>query len=383
MNLLFYFTSEISPTGGGVERVVSLQYHELTRRGYHILTIHGKELGNSDAIPDQHLLPVPERLDAKENIAYIRNFVRQESICLAFNFAAILSKSSICLVEACRMEQVPIVSVLHNTLEFALWNLPIVRNLMEYGFIKSLLCRLLGTVHRIPFYKGGRYLYKHAVATVVLSPCYIIEYQNIIGYTENVFPICNPLPMSPDKTENWNGKKNIVLFVGRLERQKSVDKLIRIWGKLNMPGWKLLIVGGGSQESDLKQLAMELGLMGNISFEGHQDPLPYYQKAKLFCLTSIYEGYPMTLIECQAFGVVPILYDSFLAARDIVQTGKNGLLIPAFREQDYIRGLRKLMSDDKLLCQMSEYCRTGMEKYSVDHIINKWVEVIEHYRINK
>lgn len=383
MNLLFYFTCEISPTGGGVERVVSLQYHELTRRGYHVFTVYGKELGRNDAIPDQYLLPVSERLDAKENIAYIRNFVRQKNICLAFNFAAILGRSSICLIEACRIEQVPIVSVLHNTLEFALWNFPVVKNLMTYGFIKPLLRRLLGMVHRMPFYKGGCYLHKHAVATIVLAPCYVGEYQRIVGRMENVFSIRNPLSIPPDKTVDWDGKENIVLFVGRLERQKSVDKLIRIWGKLDMSGWKLLIVGSGSLENDLKQMVRKLGLTGRISFEGHQDPLPYYRKAKLFCLTSIYEGYPMTLIECQTFGVVPILYDSFLAACDIVRTGENGLLVPAFREQDYIRGLRDLMSNDKLLRKMSERCRKEMEKYSIDHIMEKWVEVIEHYRIIK
>lgn len=381
MNILFYFICEISPTGGGVERVASFQYQELTRKGYHILTVHGKELGSSDTIPDQHLLPVPERLDAKENIAYIRDFVRRENVCLAFNFAAILNKSSLCLVEACRVERVPIVSVLHNTLESALWNFPLVKKLMEQDFWKSMFRRLLGMAHRIPFYKGGRYLHDFAAATVVLAPCYVDEYRRIIGRTENVFPIRNPLPMSADETVDWNGKENVALFVGRLEQQKSVDKLIRIWSKLDMPGWKLLIVGSGSQENNLRLLARELGVEGSVSFEGHQNPLPYYRRSKLFCMTSIYEGYPMTLIECQAFGVVPVLYDSFLAACDIVRTGENGLLVPAFREQDYVQGLRDLMSDNGRLRQIGERCCKEAEKYSVDGIMEQWVEVIERYRI--
>lgn len=381
MSILFYFICEISPTGGGVERVVSLLYQELTRRGYRVLTVHGEEVGRNDAIPDQYLLPVPERLDAKENVTYIRNFVRRENVCLVFNFAAILNKSSLCLVEACRMERVPIVSVLHNTLESALWNFPFVKKLMELDFWKPLFRRLLGMVHRIPFYKGGRYLHDFAVATVVLAPCYVDEYRQIIGRIENVFSIRNPLPMSADEMVDWNEKEDIALFVGRLERQKSVDKLIRIWSKLDMPGWKLLIVGSGSQENNLRLLARKLGVEGSVSFEGHQNPLPYYRRSKLFCMTSIYEGYPMTLIECQAFGVVPILYDSFLAACDIVRTGENGVLVPAFREQDYVQRLRNLMLNKDRIQQMSERCRKEAEKYSVNGIMDQWVEVIERYRI--
>lgn len=366
-----------------MERVASLQYYELVRRGYHIFTIYGKAVGDNDAIPNQYQLPVPEKLYSKSNIAYIRDFVKQKNISIVFNFSAAYNKSSLCLVEACRAERVPIVSILHNTLEYALWNFPVVKNLMEYNCVRPMLRNLLGMVHRIPFYKGGRYLHDYAAATVVLAPCYVDEYKRIVGRTRNVFPIRNPLPMSADKTVDWDGKENIALFVGRLERQKSVDKLIRIWSKLDMPQWRLFIIGNGSQENNLKRLARELGVESTVSFEGHQNPLLYYRRAKLFCLTSIYEGYPMTLIECQAFGVVPILYDSFLAARDIVRTGENGLLISAFREQDYVQGLKELMSDNGLLRQIGERCYKESEEYSVDLIIKQWVKLIENYRINK
>lgn len=379
--ILFYFVSEIAPMLGGVERVVSIQYRELSQRGYRVLTLYGKGINRNDAIPDQYPLPVPERLNSKENVAYISDFVKREAVCLAFNFGAIFSKSSICLVDACRIEGIPVVSILHNTLDATLWNLPVVSMLMEHGCGKKLLHQLLSMVHRLSFYKGGRYLYENTVATVVLAPCYVLEYKNIIGRLANVFSIYNPLSLPVEELSDWDKKENIVLFVGRLEKQKSVDKLIRIWSKVDMSDWKLFIVGSGSQEKRLKQLTRDLGMAEHISFEGYQNPIPYYRKAKLFCLTSIYEGYPMTLIECQAFGVVPVLYDSFIAAGDIVRTGEYGIILPAFQEETYVNELRRLMLDRNLLQRMSELCRKETERYSVDRIMEQWVELIERYRL--
>ena len=50
-------------------------------------------------------------------------------------------------------------------------------------------------------------------------------------------------------------------------------------------------------------------------------------------MTSIYEGFPMTLLECQSFGVVPLLYNSFSAAVDIIDDGINGYLISPYKKK--------------------------------------------------
>lgn len=379
INILFYFPSEICSSLGGVERVVSLQYYELTQRGYVVFTLYGKMNHDEDSIPNQYRLPVSDCLSAKENIIYIEHFIKEKSIRIAFNFAAVFNKSSICVVEACKKVGVPIISVLHNTLEFPLWNIPVVKHMMKYTYARRLFVRLWGVIQRLPFYKGGRYIYKNAAATVVLAPCYLDEYKKMIyRKATNVYHICNPLPIPVEKVDRKK-KQNIALFVGRLEKQKSVDKLIRAWAKLNMKTWKLYIIGSGSQEKYLKRLAQELGIEGEIIFESHQSPIPYYRRAKLFCLTSIYEGYPMTLIECQAYGVVPIIYNSFPAAYEIVKTGYNGMLIPAFKEDEYVQGLKQLMNSDKQLDQMSRECYKEVDKYLVDRIMEQWIELINRF----
>lgn len=379
-NILFYYTSEISPSAGGVQRVVSLQYHELSKKGYKIYSIFGKKRDFDNAIPQQYQLPSPNYLDSQENIDYIQDFLEQKHINLAINFAAIMSKSSLCVVKACKNANVPLISVLHNTLQSILWKIPFIKLLMNYNVLREAFCNILKLVHRFPLYKGGLFLYNNTVATVVLAPCYITEYRKMITKNaSNIYSIYNPLSIPSTNDINWEQKQSIVLFVGRLEQQKGIDKLIRIWKKIDEPSWKLCIVGSGSQEKKLKDLANSLGISSSILFEGHKSPIPYYEKAKLFCLTSIYEGYPMTLIECQAYGVVPIIYDTFSASHDIITSGKNGMVIPAFDESSYIKMLRNLMHSDDLLRQMSSNCKEKSKKYSVDNIIEQWVSIIEKY----
>lgn len=378
-NLLFYNGWKIFPTGGGVERVVSLQHRELSRRGYRIFTVYLNPAEGADAIPDQFPLPVPGSADAPENMAYLRDFLKRHGIGLALNFIAILNRTSLCLVEACRTEGVPLLSVLHNTLAYPLLGRPFLRPLMERRAGRAVLTGLLNIAHRLPFLKLQRYQYRHSAATVVLASCYVDEYQRMVcRKARNVFPVHNPLPISVCRTD-WQEKEQVALFVGRLARQKSVDKLIRAWARAAIPSWKLFVVGSGPEEARLKRLATKLGVADSISFEGHRPPQSYYRRAKLFCLTSIYEGYPMTLIECQAHGVVPVIYDSFPAAKEMVANGYNGLLVPAFNEAQYAEGLRRLAVDDSLLQQMSGHGYEEVGKYAVDPIMEQWVQLIEQF----
>lgn len=206
-NLLFYFISEISPSSGGVERVVSMQYQKLSERGYQIYTIYSIKQNYTDSIPGQYQLPVPDCLHAKENIQFIQNFIQDNNISLVLNFAALFNKGSVCVVEACKAARVPVISVIHNTLEYLLWKLPLVRNLMKLSVSKGVLHGLLKVVHRLPFYKGGLYLYKNAAATVVLSPCYIDEYKSIITrIATNLYSIYNPSPIKRLEKLEWDEK---------------------------------------------------------------------------------------------------------------------------------------------------------------------------------
>ena len=65
--------------------------------------------------------------------------------------------------------------------------------------------------------------------------------------------------------------------------------------------WKLVIVGSGSDENNYKSYVAENDIK-NIYFEGNKNPLPYYQKASVFLMTSALESWGLTITEAQQFG---------------------------------------------------------------------------------
>ena len=79
----------------------------------------------------------------------------------------------------------------------------------------------------------------------------------------------------------------------------------------------------------------------------------------------------MTLIEAMSFGCVPILFDSYVVASEIVDNGKNGFLIDAFDERKFASILAKLM----VTSDISGLQKEAVEKvkiFSTDRIASKW-----------
>ena len=93
---------------------------------------------------------------------------------------------------------------------------------------------------------------------------------------------------------------------GGLNHQKNPLFLIEIFAALAQrdPAWKLLLVGGGEMEPDIRAAVARHGLQDRVLFAGVQDDVPAYMNAfDLFLLPSNFEGSPVTLVEAQGCGV--------------------------------------------------------------------------------
>ncbi len=101
-------------------------------------------------------------------------------------------------------------------------------------------------------------------------------------------------PIEYNCTENKVTKKKQILYVGRLEFQKRVDRLLNIWKNTDAEqiGWKLVIIGDGSSRPLFEQISKDYKL-NNVEFVGTANPEEYYKKASILCITSSLEGLPM------------------------------------------------------------------------------------------
>ena len=122
------------------------------------------------------------------------------------------------------------------------------------------------------------------------------------------------------------------------------------------------------------QLSNELKLE-RVSFEGYQQPLPYYERAKIFLMTSSVEGFGLTLVESQQQGVVPIVMDTFLSLHDIITPDFNGIITPE-DETIFAEAILSLMKDPQKLASLAQHALISCKKFSVENIVDKWDKLI-------
>ena len=216
-------------------------------------------------------------------------------------------------------------------------------------------------------------------AFITLSQEYTFFFQTIFPpkFSNKIHTIANPVVIEND---NYAIKKeNIVLFIGRLTLQKRLDRLLYIWHELQdeFPTWKLLIVGNGEHSQEYKDIANELQLT-NIEFVGQQQSEEFFKRSKVICMTSSHEGLPMVLIEAQRFGCVPIAYDSFESAKEIVKNKYNGLLIKPFKIKEYKKALTSIMSNEELREQYARNGETFITRFDINQIIKKWITLFNN-----
>lgn len=125
-------------------------------------------------------------------------------------------------------------------------------------------------------------------------------------------------------------KKNYLLCVGRLEKEKAFHHAIKAFAKLSneFPKLRLKIVGKGSLEKKLKQIAKDYKVDDRVDFEGFQKNLiPYYIHAKATVLTSLFEGFPNVLIESIFLNTPVVAFDCNSGPGEIIKDGINGYLV--------------------------------------------------------
>jgi 1,2-diacylglycerol 3-alpha-glucosyltransferase len=129
------------------------------------------------------------------------------------------------------------------------------------------------------------------------------------------------------------GDAPLCLYVGRLDREKSVERVIEAFGSIELAvsGAQLLLVGQGSHETTLRRLAASSPARPRIRFAGsvaREDLPPYYQAADLFLFSSETETQGLVLAEAHACGL-PAVAVRASGVDEVVRDGETGLLTKA------------------------------------------------------
>ena len=190
----------------------------------------------------------------------------------------------------------------------------------------------------------------------------------------HIVPICNM--EHPVKDINFD-KEKIIMYCGRLETSgKCVDRLLRIWGKIQdrLPDWQLYLVGDGPhKEQIINQIHNDR--LERVTLTGYQpDVRQYYRKASIVCLTSKFEGWGLALTEAQANGCIPIAFNVSQGVEFILSpSGMNGFLVHPFDEDEYADTILKItsMTEEETMTIRQNAVRKSLE-YTPETVGNKW-----------
>jgi len=187
-------------------------------------------------------------------------------------------------------------------------------------------------------------------------------------------------PDGPQREEFADNKLNM-LFVGRLEKRKGLDYLLRACAKVKtqFSNLRLIVVGPGTRlRPKYEKLIEDVKLVDVIStgFVSNTEMPTYYRSADIFCAPATGgESFGIVLLEAMASGK-PVVATDIEGYASLLTHGEEGLLVPPRDEEALARALLSLLNDEFLRHRMGAKGRIKAEKYSWANVAQ---QVMDYY----
>ena len=174
-------------------------------------------------------------------------------------------------------------------------------------------------------------------------------------------------------------KEEKIVSVGRLIKQKNQMLAINAFRMVSgeFPALKLVFYGDGDMEDELRRYVKSLSLEERILFPGSSKSVfDDESDAKLFVLTSDYEGMPNALLEAMCLGI-PVISTRVSGAEDLIRSGTNGFLLDSRKPEELADKLRTLLTDDTLRAAIGREAVRLNDDLAVASIMEQWDAFIQ------
>lgn len=171
----------------------------------------------------------------------------------------------------------------------------------------------------------------------------------------------------------------VLTTVGRLVRRKAVDQLIDCVAASGNSKLKLLLVGTGPLEGELRNHAVTRGIGDQVVFAGfvpEETKLGLLRSADVFVSASQHEGFGLVFLEAMAAGL-PVICYNMGGQTDFLADGRTGYLVPLNDRETFSRRVRELAGDAGIRARMREHNLAAAESYYIDVCARRYIEVFE------
>lgn len=387
MRILFMTEFPVVPYLGGIERVTYILAEKFLKKGHEVafLAVNSKAYieKENDFSSCQFFLEDCINEDERGINTIIKRFQPD----IVINQLFTIEGANI--LDDIKDKNIKKVSVCHNQ-PFAVYGRErLAKKLTIRHNFKGKCLRYLGILMPWVYRKGIYRLYRKTNLRIIfssdkvflLSEKFILRLQKLLAIEEieKFDAINNPNTFNSESIVEVK-KENIILFVGRLENpQKNVKGFIDVWKKFHEhhKDWRAIIIGDGPHREIFESYAIKKSVE-SLEFVGSKKNISeYYKKSKILCLTSLYEGWGMVLTEAMASECVPVAFDSYESIHDIINSGENGFLIPAFDKEKMVEALNFLSQDEEKREKMAKKGKSSIKRFNAEIIADIWIDKLK------
>ena len=177
-----------------------------------------------------------------------------------------------------------------------------------------------------------------------------------------------------DPLPGWTDDSNEhrIIAVGRLVPQKGFELLIEAVSQLDAP-WRLLIIGEGIEDYNLKALAKNLGISKHVIMPGFiANPFPYIAMADLFVLSSRWEGFGHVIPEAMACGTPVVATGCPSGPDEIIEEGIDGQLCEPGSSNSLTSNIECLLKSPDIRDRMANTAKVSVQRFSAGEVIRQY-----------
>lgn len=254
---------------------------------------------------------------------------------------------------------IPVIAEFHNTYDYIMRKVGV-----SEGWLKSTLTK---------FY------YKQTIKNLGMCAQLVVltegDAQSWRQHFRNVMVIPNPVTFYPDVIDDVSKDPGRIIFVGRFNREKRIDRLITAFSMIadKHPVWHVDIFGDGNEKPNLLKQIKDLKLDNRIIIHGPTKAIyDEYKRSEILVLCSEHEAWSLVLVEAMACGVPCVSMDCPNGPREIINEGETGLLAKEGDVEDFSVKIEWLMTHEKERNEMSIKAREYASSLRLDVVMKKW-----------
>ena len=216
--------------------------------------------------------------------------------------------------------------------------------------------------------------YPRLDAVTVLTEHDRADYEKALhGSPVRLACIPNGIPARPAPGPAPDTKR--LIAAGRLTNQKGFDMLLDAFAVVaaRRPDWTLSIYGGGPWRKRLTAQREALGLTRSVQLPGVTPHLDRELAASsVFVLSSRFEGLPMVLLEAMSTGLPVVAFDCPTGPAEVVEHGRNGLLVPAKDVEALAAALDEVIGDPERRRAMGAAAYETSRRFFMPAVQDAW-----------